>query len=210
VIASAHTGTLCGVDASGVRVEVDFARGLPGFDIVGLPEAAARESQVRVRAAIANSSFKLLERAFVVNLAPADVRKSGSSFDLAIAVALLSKCGFCAPDRLEETLIVGELSLDTVSDVGLVGGGAPIRPGEVTLSHLGVLFLDELPEFRRTAIESLRPIIESGVSFIVRAAERTADNGRLRKTSRISRSTRRSLGTGLQKGLRFTLNPRDR
>ena len=53
-----------------------------------------------------------------------------------------------------------------------MGGGVPIRPGEVTLSHLGVLFLDELPEFRRTAIEALRPIMESGASVIVRAAER--------------------------------------
>jgi len=113
MIATVHTGSLNGVDACPVRVEVDFSRGLPGFfDIVGLPEASVRESKVRVRAAIANAALALPERAFVVNLAPADVKKYGSSFDLAIAVALLAKCGFCAPNRLDETLILGELSLD--------------------------------------------------------------------------------------------------
>ena len=331
-----QTGSLSGVQAYGVRVEVSPIRGLPGFDIVGLPEAGIRESRVRVLAALRNSGFELPEQRFVLNLAPADLRKSGSSFDLAIAIALLANCELCPPNKLAETLIIGELSLDgalrpvrgllahlqsarerslqraliphagaapaalvagleihcaehlldavaflagekaltavpaapepqpraskttsdlqdvrsqhaakralevaaagghdvlmigppgsgksmlaqrlpgllpppsreealqiatiagagglltrgtggdgserpfraphhSCSDVALIGGGDPIRPGEVTLAHGGVLFLDELPEFRRAALEALRPTMEAGVALIVRARER--------------------------------------
>jgi magnesium chelatase family protein len=330
--ASVRTGTLSGVDAHAVLVEVSGIRGLPGLDIVGLPEAAIRESRARVTAALRNSGFSLPEQRFVVNLAPADLRKSGASFDLALAIALLTHCGLCAPNRLDHTLIVGELALDgtlrsvrgvlaqlrsarargleraivpepdapwaalvpdlqvhcaahltdvvaflegnrtlpgpiaepappsrhgapdlfqvrgqetakralevaaagghnllmvgppgtgktmlasrlpgllpppspeealdiatiasagglrppdgvhtmrpfraphhSASEVALVGGGDPIRPGEVTLAHGGVLFLDELPEFRRAALEALRPTMESGVAAIARARER--------------------------------------
>jgi len=330
-----HCGSLSGIDAVGVRVEVSAVRGLPGFDIVGLPEAAVRESRVRVQAALRNSGFTLPEKRFVVNLAPGDVRKAGSGFDLPIALALLAQCELCKPDRFASTLVFGELSLDgqlrpargllaqlasaqrrglrealipltgspfarlttdldvrcaehlteavafmsgehslpgplsmpraaadgeapclsdvrgqqaakraleiaaagghdlvligppgtgksmlaqrlpgllpeptdeeqlelatiasaagipperlmaqlagerpfraphhSCSSAALIGGGDPIRPGEVTLAHRGVLFLDELPEFRRDALEALRPTMESGQAVVVRARDR--------------------------------------
>ncbi|HKU39087.1 MAG TPA: YifB family Mg chelatase-like AAA ATPase [Polyangiales bacterium] len=332
MVAKVETGALSGVAAWGVVVEVSETRGLPGLDVVGQPEASLRESRSRVLAALQNGGFKLPERRFLINLAPADLRKSGSSFDLAIAIALLSACAFCAPNWLSDTLILGELSLDgqlrsvrgalahlrgglqrglraaiipdadarwaslvpnlevytaatltdvvnflngvqqlprarpadwsapaeprcdlsevcgqqtakralevaasgchnllmigppgtgktmlasrlphllpeptpderleiatiasvgalahsdplrrpfraphhSCSDVALIGGGTPVRPGEVTLAHGGVLFLDELPEFRRAAIEALRPTMESGLAVIVRARERVS------------------------------------
>ena len=331
MLATVETGALRGTSARGVSVEVSQTRGLPGFDIVGLPEAVVRESRVRVMAALANSGFLLPERRFIVNLAPADERKGGASFDLAIAIALLAACGMCAGNALPELLLIGELSLDgrlravrgvlahllsarerglraavipeanagwasltaglevrlastlrdvvgflegtqslshaqaetqseapretldlrdvhgqhvakralevsaagnhnlllvgppgtgktmlasrlpgilpdpepdealeiaTIASVGdlsppaytprrpfraphhscseaaLIGGGHPIRPGEVTLAHGGVRFLDEFPEFSRAAIEALRPTMESGLAVIVRARER--------------------------------------
>lgn len=334
MVATVNGSSLSGVSAHSVRVEVDFIKGLPGLDMVGLPEIVVRESKARILTAINNSNYKLPHRRFIVNLAPADLPKSGSSFDLAIAIGLLSKCGMCAPNRLSNTLILGELSLEgtiqpirgllahlraakdraieaaiipeiesqtaalvtgidiflakglvdvvdflnnsqklpriekswisnatskpeedlsdvrgqqsakralevaacgmhniimvgppgtgktmlaqrlrgilpppsddealqiatissiagvqisanerglmrpyraphhTISDVGLVGGGVPIRPGEVTLSHLGVLFLDEFPEFRRNSVEALRTVIELKKVVIVRAKER--------------------------------------
>jgi magnesium chelatase family protein len=336
MVAKVQTGSLSGTDAIGVVVEISQTRGLPGFDIVGLAEAALRESRVRVTTAISNSGYPLPDRKYVVNLAPADVRKSGASFDLAIAMALLAAAGLCPLEGYEETLFLGELSLDgqlrasrgmlaqlrgarrrglrraivpyedaawaelvpdmsvyvarelkqvvdaiqgkdqltlassaamrdepedmpvngygdlcdvygqetakraleiaaagehnllmvgppgagktmlasrlprllpdptpeealeiaTIASVSgiargarsswqrpfrsphhgcseqaLIGGGAPIRPGEVTLAHRGVLFLDELPEFRRNAIEALRPTMESGRAVVVRARE---------------------------------------
>ena len=112
MISPVQSGTLSGIEARGVQVEVSPIRGLPGFDVVGLPEAAVRESRVRVQAALMNAGYALPEQRFVVNLAPADLRKTGSAFDLAIAIALLAQCGMCAPNKLAETLIIGELSLD--------------------------------------------------------------------------------------------------
>jgi magnesium chelatase family protein len=337
MIAKVHTGSLSGIDAQGVVVEISQTRGLPGVDIIGLPGAALRESRPRVMAAISNAGLQLPDRHFVVNLAPADLRKSGASYDLAIAMALLCECGLCPAEALDDTLVLGELALDgrirstrgvlaqlrgarrrglkraiiphddapwaalvpdldvllahelrqvldhcdgkdqlphasrvlasldcpqpaaaphgdlsdvygqtaakraleiaaagghnlvmigppgsgktmlasrlpgilplptaeetlelatiasvaarghsfdeaivrpfrsphhSCSEAALIGGGHPIRPGEVTLAHGGVLFLDELPEFRRNVIEALRPTMESGRAVISRARER--------------------------------------
>ena len=80
---------LYGLTAKVVTVEVDIARGLPCFEIVGLPTAAVREAKERVRAAIRNTGFEFPMRRIVINLAPADIRKDGSGLDLAIAMGVL-------------------------------------------------------------------------------------------------------------------------
>ncbi len=330
MLATARTFTLDGIVARPVRVEVDVHRGLPGFAIVGLPDAAVREARERVRAAMVNCGFEFPLQRIVVNLAPASLRKAGPGMDLAIASALLTASGQLQWEGLSRVALAGELALDgstrpisgalaiaeaareggaeeivvpaengpeaalaagievlgvdglgqlpalaagewrpqppralplevegdvgrpdladlrgqphlrhalevsaagghsllmigppgagkslaasrlpsilpplaavealevariasacgrlngvlpvgrpfraphhTISPAGLVGGGAPPRPGEATIAHRGVLFLDELCEFRRDALEALRAPLESGEVAIARAS----------------------------------------
>lgn len=111
VLARSTTFSLDVLDAVPVRVEADVRPGLPGLTVVGLGDAAVREAKERVQSAVANAGFKLPQRRMVVHLAPAWLRKRGSSFDLAIACALLAASGQLDPDRLDGVGLVGELSL---------------------------------------------------------------------------------------------------
>jgi magnesium chelatase family protein len=109
--ALATTVALSGLEAHLVRVEADFARGLPCFNMVGLPEACVRESRTRVRAALRHLGIDLNEHAVTVSLAPADLRKRGSAFDLAIAAAILAALERVPKDVLRDVVLLGELSL---------------------------------------------------------------------------------------------------
>jgi magnesium chelatase family protein len=112
VLARAATFALLGIDAVEIAVEADIHAGLPAFTIVGLPDAAVQESRERVRAAIVNCGFDFPLRRITVNLAPADLRKAGPAFDLALAAALLVASGQLSADALDRYAIAGELGLD--------------------------------------------------------------------------------------------------
>ena len=101
-----------GVEAPAVQVEVHITGGLPKFAIVGLPEATVRESKDRVRSAIINSRFEFPRRRITVNLAPAELPKDGSRYDLPIAVGILAATGQLCHERLHEHELIGELALD--------------------------------------------------------------------------------------------------
>lgn len=113
-----------GIDGIIIEVEVDVANGLPGFEIVGLPNAAVREAKERVRAAIKNSGIKLAPRKITINLAPADLKKDGCGLDLPIAVAVLIAYGLLSQEKCQQILFVGELSLE--GNLRIVSGVLPI------------------------------------------------------------------------------------
>ena len=113
MLASVNTLVLTGIEASTVQVEVDIHSGLPGFEIVGLASAAVKEARERVRSAIRNSGYRFPNTKITVNLAPADVKKEGSHFDLPIALGiLLASEQLDGLKDLNSYYLAGELSLD--------------------------------------------------------------------------------------------------
>ncbi len=112
MLAKVTSCALLGLEGIPVQVEVDASRGLPSFTIVGLPDAAVKESSERVRAAIKNSGLMFPRKRLTVNLAPADIRKAGPAYDLPIAVGILIVSEQAWPQATEDALFVGELSLD--------------------------------------------------------------------------------------------------
>ena len=124
MLATIRSGAVLGVDAYPVRVEVDLARGLPSMSVVGLPQGAVREGRERVTAALLNSGFELPPKRITVNLAPADVPKRGSAFDLPIALGLLAAAGRLGPCTADDPEL-GALSF--IGELGLDGAVRPVH-----------------------------------------------------------------------------------
>lgn len=138
--ARSYTVAFQGVDARLVEVQCAVAPGLPAFSVVGLPDKAVSEARERVRAAFAAMSIALPSRRITVNLSPADLPKEGSHFDLPIALALLAAIGIIPADKAEDTIALGELSLD-----GQLMPVAGALPAAVTAAEQGRMLMCPRP-----------------------------------------------------------------
>lgn len=112
MIAKVYSSCVIGVDAHEIVAEADVAGGLPGFSIGGLPDTTIRESRDRIKSALKNSGFSFPSKRITINLAPADIKKEGASFDLPMALSILALEGMVENPNLENLVFAGELSLD--------------------------------------------------------------------------------------------------
>jgi magnesium chelatase family protein len=176
MFAIARTFALVGVAAEPVHVEVDIGSGLPSFTIVGLPDAAVRESRERVRSALVNSGFKYPQHRITANLAPADLRKAGPGFDLAIAAAVLVASGQLPRVVLERYALAGELALDGAirpvpGALAMAEGargwgmsGVAVAPSDAAqaalVGALKVVPVDHVTKLRELAEGSIEPIAQ--------------------------------------------------
>jgi magnesium chelatase family protein len=124
MLAKVNSAALYGIDALRVEVEIDLASGLPQLATVGLPEGAVKESKDRIRAAVKNCGYTFPAKRITINLAPADIKKEGSAYDLPMAVGILAAEEAIGKRLLEEYLLIGELSLD--GSIKPVRGALPI------------------------------------------------------------------------------------
>lgn len=140
VLAKVNSVALRGLDPHIVTVEADVANGIFSFDIVGLPEAAVKESRERIKAALKNAGFVFPAKRIIINLAPADLKKTGTAFDLPIAVALLVATGQINPVYVpKNSFFFGELSLD--GSLTAINGVLPMVTGICSRDENAVLFL---------------------------------------------------------------------
>jgi magnesium chelatase family protein len=165
MFAKTRSATVLGVEAHPIEVEVDLALGMANFTIVGLPDGTIKESKERIQAAISNSGYAVPIRRITVNLAPAEMRKVGSGFDLPIAAGVLAASGVLPPEALEGYLMVGELSLE--------GWVRPIRgvlPVALAAKRLGArgLVLPRENELEAAVVDGLPLLPVESLEQVVR------------------------------------------
>lgn len=184
MLANIFSCALVGIDAYVVDVEVDISRGLPTFSTVGLAEGAVKESKDRVKAALKNSGYDFPAERITVNLAPADIKKEGSGYDLPIAIGILTATKLINNQKLLDHLIIGELSLDgsirpikgalsmaiTAKAVGLNGIYLPSvnAPEAGVVDGINIYPVDTLSQLVQTlnGFEDVSPVkVETGIEY---------------------------------------------
>ena len=135
------SATISGIDGVEVSVEIDVSRGIPAIDIVGLPETSVKESRDRVRAAIRNAGFEFPIKRITINLAPANLKKEGSGFDLPIAIGIMAAAGYISCEMLVDCAFLSELSLE-----GRLRGINGMLPMALALADSGIKRLFVAPE----------------------------------------------------------------
>ena len=133
MVSKVITSTVIGLDAYKIEVEVDILNSLPAMSIVGLPDTAVSEARERVKSAIKNSGYLFPNKKIVVNLAPADIKKEGTNYDLPIAIGILAQDGVLDCEKFKDYVFVGELSLDGI--LRPINGILPIVSG---LKNIGI------------------------------------------------------------------------
>jgi magnesium chelatase family protein len=171
MLASLRTAAIFGIDASPVQVEVDVSFGFPHFNMVGLPDMSVRESRDRVRSAIRNSGFEFPPHKITVNLAPADVRKAGASFDLPIALGILAASGVVERRHIADLVLLGELSLD--GSIHATRGVLPIAAAARREGLGGIL----LPAANATEASIVSGLSVFAVSSLIEAVHALNDPG---------------------------------
>lgn len=154
-----------GIDGITVEVETDISNGLPAFDIVGLGDTAIREARERVRSALRNSGFEFPIRRITLNLAPANIKKEGSSFDLAIAMCILSATGQVENSVLDNCMFVGELSLD--GEIKPIYGALPMAVCALK-EGIGCFVLPEDNAYEAAVVKGLNILPVKNLSQVVK------------------------------------------
>ncbi len=160
------SSAVMGIDAYTVKVEAHLENASPStFTTVGLPEGAVKESKERVLAAMKNSGFKIPQKRITINLAPADIRKEGSAFDLPIAVGILSALDYVDKKFLDKILLIGELSLDGI--LRPVKGAFPICLNAKTAGYKGIILPKQnmkeasyVSEIKIAGVETLEEVVQ--------------------------------------------------
>ncbi|MGH7767582.1 MAG: YifB family Mg chelatase-like AAA ATPase [Candidatus Binatia bacterium] len=165
MLAKVNSAALYGIDALRVEVEIDIAAGLPQLATVGLPEGAVRESKDRIRAALKNCGYSFPAKKITINLAPADIKKEGSAYDLPMAMGILAAEGLAHKNILQDYFLVGELSLDGA--VKPIRGALPIAVAAKREGLKGVI----LPETNSREAGVIREIEVLGVRQLSEVVE---------------------------------------
>lgn len=159
MLVKTYASAVHGIDAITITVETDVSDGL-NFYMVGLPDSAVKESQQRIETALRASGYRLPGKRIVVNMAPADLKKEGSSYDLAIAIGILGASGQINSDNIGEYIILGELSLD--GSINPVKGALPIAIQALKEKYKGIIL--PAPNAREAAV--VNNVVVYGVSNI--------------------------------------------
>lgn len=165
MLAKVNSVALYGIDALLVEVEIDLAAGLPQLATVGLAEGAVKESKDRIRAAVKNCGYTFPAKKITINLAPADIKKEGSAYDLPMAIGILAAEGLVQKNRLKDYLMVGELSLD--GEVKPIRGALPIAAAAKREGLKGII----LPEINSREAAVIQEIEVLGVQRLPQVVE---------------------------------------
>jgi len=165
MLAKVNSAALYGIDALRVEVEIDLASGLPQLATVGLPEGAVKESKDRIRAAVKNCGYTFPAKRITINLAPADIKKEGSAYDLPMAIGILAAEGLIHKKSLDDYLLIGELSLD--GTVKPVRGALPIAVAAKKERVKGLI----LPEQNASEAAVVREVEVLGVRDLPQVVE---------------------------------------